>query len=181
MTGRQRQIRIFEIIEHDGIKCLYCKLDTDDKTRVIDHLDNNPFNNNPENHCICHSKCNLDKKINHDYEIIAKDQLGYNQKRVITSLIDDKSKYGNSPEIQHNIDVKDFIKSSLNDELKSIEELLFSEYLNGLTYLAGEKFGHCSQVTVRRHLDSLCSIFGPFKKIKNKDGKYVIVKRGVED
>jgi len=179
ITARQRQIRIHEIIELDGKKCIYCKLDTDDKTRVLDHLNNNPYDNSPENHCICHSACNLQKRDSPEYQIIAQEQSDFNQKRIIRSEIYDKNKFGNSPEIDHNIQVKDFIRTFLNDKLKLNSQLPFSNYLDGLTFLASEKFGHCSQVTVRRHLSSLCSMFGPFKKIKNKDGKYVIVKRGV--
>jgi len=44
-------------------------------------------------------------------------------------------------------------------------------------YTPREKSGHCSQVTIRRHLDALCSPLGPFMKIKNSSGKSVILKR----
>jgi len=177
MTARQKLQRRDEIIEQDGTKCLYCKLELDLNDCVIDHLDDNPFNNNPENHTLCHQKCNLEKRNNFDYQIIAQEKLEANQKRVLVSYLEDKSEYGNSPEIEHNVNVRQLVKQMLFEKTKTDGEILYSEALNGFSYLAAEKFGHCSQVTIRRHLDDLTSSYAPFMVIKNKEGKKVIIRR----
>lgn len=177
LTARQKQIRIFELKTENGIKCLFCNLDISDKDLVLEHLDNNPFNNSPENHWLSHSKCNLIKRESPEYQLLAQNQLEFNHKRIIKSSIYEQKRFGNSPEIDHNVSVKEFAVSFLNGILKEKSEILVSDALNDITFLAGEKFGHCSQVTVRRHLDTLCSNFGPFKRIKNNSMKWIIVKR----
>ena len=170
-------IRKSELVESDGPNCIFCNLETTDDDRELEHLDNHDDNNEPENHAVTHKKCNLEKRYNSDYQIMAKERLSLNQTRNMTSAIEDKTEYGNSPEIEHNVIVGQFIKRSLTEIIKIDNEFLFSDALNGFTYLTAEKFGHCSQVTVRRHLDALCSYSGPFMKIKNDSGKFVIVKR----
>lgn len=164
-------------MESDGPSCIFCNLETPEYDRELEHLDNNDYNNKPENHALTHHKCNLEKRYNSDYQIIAKERLALNQKRNMTSAIEDKTEYYNSPEIEHNVNVRQFVRQCLEEIIKTDNEILFSDALNGFTYLAGEKFAHCSQVTLRRHLDSLCSPYSPFMKIRNNSGKFVIVKR----
>ena len=176
-TPRETAIRKSEIVESDGPSCIFCNLDTPEYDRELEHLDNHIENNKPENHALAHKKCNLEKRHNPDFQIIAKERLALNQTRNMTSAIEDKTEYGNSPEIEHNVNVGQFVRQCLEEVTKTDGEILSSDALNGYTYLAKEKFGHCSQVTIRRHLDALCSPPGPFMKIKNSSGKSVIVKR----
>jgi len=177
LTARQRLHKRDFLLDRDGVKCLYCVLKLDPNDCVIDHLNNNEYDNDDENLVLCHEKCNLDKRNNPEYQIIAQEKLESNQKRVFKSYMEDKSQYGNSPEIEHNVNVKQFVKQFLTEKIQTDGEIEYSDALNGLTYLCSEKFDHCSQVTIRRHLDALCSPYSPFMKIKNNSGKFVIVKR----
>lgn len=176
-TPRETTIRKSELVESDGPICIFCNLNTPEYDRELEHLDNNIENNKPENHALTHKKCNLEKRYNPEYQIIAKERLALNQTRNMTSAIEDKTEYGNSPEIEHNVNVRQFVRQRLEEIIKIDNEISYSDALNGFTYLAGEKFGHCSQITIRRHLDAFCSPPSPFMKIKNSSGKLVIVPR----
>jgi len=177
LTPQEKSIRVQELLKQDGNNCFFCNEELELNELVIDHLDDNPKNNTPANHVLCHQRCNLVKRTFYDYKIMAAEKLNDNLAKVIVSSIEDKSEYGNSPEIEHNINLRQFVNQQISEIILTDKEILYSDALNGLTYLAGENFGHCSQVTVRRHLDALTSSFGPFMKIKNPSGKFVITKR----
>lgn len=176
LTARQKLHKRNIFLERDGTKCLYCKLELNPDECVIDHLNNVEYDNNDENLVLCHQSCNLEKRNSPEYQLIANEKLEFNQKHIFTQL-EDKSQYGNSPEIEHNVNVRQYAKQFLQEKVMTDGKIEYSDILDGLTYLCSEKFGHCSQVSIRRHLDALCSSFGPFMKIKNEFGKFIIVKR----
>ena len=176
LTAKQKLHRKHFLIDRDGINCLYCELELDLDNCEIEHLDNNEYNNDIENNALSHITCNAEKRTNIDYQIIAQEKLKSNQRRIFKPYLEDKTDYGNSPEIEHNVNVKSFVKQFLMEKIKIDIKILFSDALNGLTYLCGEKFGHCSQITIRRHLDALCSPWAPFMRI-TENGKRYITKR----
>jgi len=177
LTANQKLKLRDKLIERDGTKCLYCNCELNINDCDIDHLDNNPKNNNEENLLLCHHKCNLEKRNNFDYQIISSDKLKFNQNRILRTHLEDESEYGNSPEIEHNVKVKEFVKQMLYEKINTDGEIEWDDALNGFTYLASEKFGHCSQTTIRRHLDAFTSSYAPYMKIKNNKGLKVIVRR----
>ena len=177
LTANQKLKLRDKLIERDGTKCLYCNCELNVNDCDIDHLDNNPKNNNEGNLVLCHHKCNLEKRNNFDYQIISSEKLEFNQNRILRTYLEDESDYGNSPEIEHNVKVKEFVKQMLYEKINTDGEIEWNDALNGFTYLSSEKFGHCSQTTIRRHLDAFTSSYAPYMKIKNNKGQKVIVRR----
>lgn len=164
------------LVQRDGISCPYCKQDIDSQNCEIDHLDDNPYNNEFYNFALCHSGCNKAKRNNFDYKIIASEKINLN--KLITSINPvEITEPENSPEIEHNINVYGFVKQILTERVNTDGEIEYSDALNGFTYLASEKFEHCSQTTMRKHLDILTSFTAPFMITKNNKGKKVIVRR----
>lgn len=175
LTANQK-LRIRDIlIKRDGTVCIYCKQEIDPNNCEIDHLNDNPHDNQIYNLILCHSECNKEKRNNFDYKIIANEKLEKN--KMIITVSSDIIESENSPEIEHNINVFKFVEQILSERINTDGEIWYADALNGLTYLATKKFGHCSQTTMRRHLDALTSSVAPFMIIKNDKGKKVIVKR----
>jgi len=177
LTDKQKTHRKPYLAERDGLICIYCNLQLDPNDSEIDHLNDDYTDNQIENNVLCHRKCNLEKRNNYDYQIIAGEKLESNLRSSFKTYVEDRNDYTNSPEIEHNINVKSFVKQFITEKIQTDGSMPYADALNGLTYLCGEKFDHCSQVTIRRHLDAICSDWAPFMKSKNKSGKYLIVKR----
>ena len=173
-TAREVQRDITKLVDRDGRLCLYCSQELDPLNCDIDHLDNNPYNNDIRNKILSHHKCNLDKRDNTDYQILADEKLKANMRNTYHA-IDDQDRA--SPEIQHNVKVGDFVDQKLYEYTTRDGFILWQDALNGFTHLARKKFRHASQVTIRRILDDNTSIFGDYKKEANDDGELIITKR----
>ena len=141
----------------------------------IDHLDDNPFNNESYNYVLVHSECNKEKRNSFDYKILAKEKLEENKKKYASSL--EITESDDSPETEHNKNVSNLTEQCLSEKINTDGYFEYSDALDGITYLALKKFGHCSQVSVRRHLSTFTSPFAPYMIIRNEKGKKIIVRR----
>lgn len=72
LATKKKIVKRDYLVGRDGTNCLYDNLPLDLEHCVIDHLDNNPENNNDWNLALVHQKCNIDKIENYDYQFIAK-------------------------------------------------------------------------------------------------------------
>jgi len=174
-TAREVRRDIERLLERDGNLCLYDELEVDPFNCDIDHLDNNPYHNDIRNKVLCHHKCNLEKKNNIDYQVIASDKLKANMRNTFNIEYDESDHA--SPEIKHNIKISQFVEQHLYEKINTHGFIKWEDALNGFTYLCVKKFGHCSQTTIRKHLDAFTSVYGPYKKSVDEHGIKIIVKR----
>ncbi len=178
LTARQTMMRISELVEQDGTNCLFCFSEISPEEFEIDHLNSNPFDNSPANHALCHRKCNLEKRDNIEYECVALEKLTHNQKKGVKSFLEDKSEYGNSPEIEHNINTNQLVKQFLEERTTIHEKIERKTTCDNITFLAIEKYGHASQVSINRIIDAYCSEVGPFMCIKENGKRYIVKRSG---
>ena len=164
------------LVGRDGTNCLYDNLPLDLEHCVIDHLDNNPENNNDWNLALVHQKCNIDKIENYDYQFIAKEKIKQNQLLVYAPRLEDKNETV-STEVSINVNNRQLTKQKLMEWTIDGQKIEHSETMNSVTYLCIELTGHGSQKCVRDYIAALCSSAGPFMIVKDEDGKKMIQRR----
>ena len=178
------------ILRRDGSACIYCKNAlisnpaTKDQRTTFDHLDNNPQNNEIDNLCLVHWKCNQEKKHNAEYQVIAKQKLEEN--RAFDGTFDYLgvcvSQHPEPKQTSKELDINvaffkitsDYIKEYLLNKGKPALE--FNDTAYSVAYLMKDKTGHGSSATAKRYINELCSSVAPFK-LENQDGIWFIVKR----
>lgn len=169
-------------------QCLFCKLDfvpnpaNDLMSITYEHLDKDVFNNEEWNLALAHKKCNNEKKWNSDYQIIAKDQLELNRKTLDSLSVckqrPDEPK-PTSKEIDINVATFNLAEEYLRERLKIQNKpaLDFNDTMYSIFYLLKETTGHGSSETVKRTLLGFTSTAGPYDKIQDQNGNWVIIKK----
>lgn len=165
--------------------CLFCKEQfvpnpaNDLMSITYEHLDKDVFNNEEWNLALAHKRCNNEKKWNSDYQIIAKDQLELNRKSLdslsVSKQRPDEPK-PTSKEIDINIATFNLAEAYLRERLKvkAMPALDFNDTMYSIFYLLKETTGHGSSETVKRTLLGFTSTAGPYDRIKDHNGNWVI-------
>lgn len=170
--------------------CLYCKkplkIDSDEERKsgdrmkvVLDHLDDNPKNNNYWNQALVHQGCNQDKRNNIDYQVIAHDKK-------VESMAYTPSPSEDVSERRDNANVKmgNKIQALVEAHLKRMlppglpRALPLDDLCDELAYLAQKKFKCGSQPTMKRHIMSLCSLSAPWQ-VTYETGRPLVSRRDI--
>jgi len=159
------------IVKRDGSDCFYCyKPFTELDPAEIDHLNDNPSDNRPENWVRCHRHCNMEKKWNLDYKIRAADKLEENERSL--SVCEKVS------EITNNELTSSQARSDANKELginylrtHVVDEgqATLNEIVPAMVNYCNSVNGTGSQSAMYRYVTDVCNRYnGEFKKIKEK-------------
>lgn len=169
-------------------KCLFCKIEftnvpaNRNMSITAEHLDSNVFNNKFENLALAHKKCNNDKKWNIDYQLIAKAQLEENLNSFEPLSVSKQTTHEPKPtskEIDINVATFNLAEAYLIERLKVQDKpaLDFNDTMYSIFYLLKETTGHGSSETVKRTLLGFTSSAGPYDKVEDANGNWIIIKK----
>jgi len=179
MTKKQKkEFTSVSIDRHGGWKCFYCNEPLTNEYD-IDHLNDNPRDNRFENYEACHHKCNMDKQNNYDYKIMAKEQLRLNEETGYRFLEDENAHRQTSTEMQVNGLVYNFTKQHISERIAVDGEYPHEDAIAEIPYLTQEKYGHGSEVTVRKYIKQLTSKVSKWQVVRDDKGRKIICKRNV--
>ena len=177
MTDSQKILKRDLLIQRDGLNCLYCKSQIDPNDCDIDHLDNNPKNNENWNLVLCHHKCNCEKRNNIDLQLLANEKIKLNQSQIFIPKLEDNSPIEASTEIQININSFQIAERYITEQVQSNGSLEEIDAINCITFLCKKKTGHGSNQSSRNYIKTLTCSLAPFMISKNEEGKKIIVRR----
>jgi len=164
-------------IQRDGLDCLFCRKEIPANQRcVLDHLNGNRKDNRLENYARTHQSCNVAKKYNHDYEIIAQDKLRENEQSLFIPIEDNESEEA-STEIKISKNSFDVTEQYLSEKILIDNSISWHDALYGSVYQCKKKTGYGSVQCVRNYLYTLTSDCAPFMKAKDENKKPIIVRR----
>jgi len=177
LTDSQKIFKRDLLIQRDSLNCIYCTEKINPNDCDIDHLDNNPKENELWNLVLTHHKCNCEKRKNTDYDLIAHDKINLNQSQIFVPKLEDNSPLEASTEIQININSRQIAERYITEQIQINSSLEYQNALNSITFLCNEKTGHGSQQSTRNYISSLTCSIAPFMISKNDEGKRIIVRR----
>lgn len=161
------------LVARDGERCLICQKGPAAKRQLeIDHIDNNPLNDNPDNLCLLCGSCNkkfLTVSLPVKKKCIIKAKkvclcVSEREKSVASTLIV-KSQVDyvkGSPEMQAN----DFFELDFRTwVLKQVRT--YGNYPKAEAINSGAEIVGCSVVTSRRYLEKLLSAGGVLEEYRN--------------
>jgi len=159
--------------QRDGENCLYCQKPG---CKVLDHLNDNRNDNRLENFVRAHQQCNVAKKFNIDYQVMAQDKLRQNEQAPFIPTEDNTSEEA-STEIKiakTNFEIQEqyILEKTLTDGF-----IFWHDALYGATYKCKKLTGYGSVQCTRNNLYTLTSPEAPFMKTKDKNKKPIIVRR----
>lgn len=202
-----KKAKLFPIkLDEQSCCCILCKQPFEpsilwEQSTNFDHLDNNEKNNDPSNLAIVHIECNLIKKFNADYQILASDWHKYLVSKIPTSLSESVSaKKSESEENtqtqastqaptqpeeltdgQINLIINKLTKSLLETEFPedSTKQIPFSVMLADIHFLTmQEANGRGSEPSARRALNGMTrSKYSPYQQKKLGQGNIIIQRR----
>ncbi len=177
LTENQKIVKAEYLIRRDGNRCVFVNHELDPRDCEIEHLDNNPSNNENWNLALsCHAH-NCQKKNNADFQIISQEKIKQNKSQIFIQKLEDHSPREASTEIQININSRQIAEQFLSERVRTDGSLEFQDALNSITFKCTEKTGHGSQQSTRNYIDSLTCSIAPFMISKNDEGKKIIVER----
>lgn len=161
------------IKQRDGPNCFYCEKE---KPNILEHLDDNRNHNTLENFVNSHQTCNVAKKFNIDYQVMAQDKLRQNQ---LTPFIptEDNTLEEASTEIKISKTNFEIIEQYLSEKILTDGFVTWRDALYGATYKCKRLTGFGSVQCTRNYLYILTSPEAPFMKTKDKNKKPIIVRR----
>jgi len=165
------------LIQRDDLNCLYCPDEIDPNNCDIDHLDNNPYNNENWNLVLCHHKCNCAKRTNTDFAIIAQDKIKLNKSQIFVPKLEDNSPQEASTEIQININSSLIAERYITEQVNANDSTEEIDTMNCITFLCKKNTGHGSNQSSRNYIKNLTCSIAPFMITKNDEGKRIIVRR----
>lgn len=169
------------LCERDGEKCLVCdKTPHRNRSLEIDHVDNNPHNENPSNLCLLCHKCNNDLR-----RITTKQKVKLIKLKWLHCVcVCDRQAQSSTTGIAKYL--VDYGEGSSEMKANDLFEVQFREWLLQLLHIyrwltkkeviasGAEKTG-CSPMTIQRYLSKLTSIEGILQEEKN-DQRQTIIK-----
>lgn len=161
----------------NGFNCYQCGKALHGDDYVFEHLNDNRFDNRPENIALCCQSCNIKKISNMDMKIKAQELLKSNEERGITPN-EDTSHESKSNEIEINRTLRPFCKQYLTERVLTDGKISYKDALLELTYLSQEKFGCGSETTIRKYLAELTCKVTPFMIIKEGKERYIVKRTG---
>jgi hypothetical protein len=162
----------------DGEQCVVCRRKPPQVVLQIDHVDDNPQNNNPENLCLMcrtHNCAMRGKKIEHKriidaYRIQRENERDIGSASPATRFTKEVLDYhGGSVEMQANVLYEIKFINWLWRKLETGHEVTKKEATGGGSYISG-----ANTQTVSRYLEPLVSEEGPLCEEKNEFGQVVI-------
>ena len=181
--NRERQIIYKFLVDRDGERCFVCPGKPPKFKLEIDHADNNPKNDDPDNlHLLCrnHNLIMRQKTIRSHKAYLKR--YGAVRER-------EREKNGTSSSTHRVRAMVDFSVGSQEMKANSHYERQYREWL--LKYLiqykvidrkeaanCGAEIVGCSQTTTGRYLDKLTSAVGPLKETINTAGLKIIIFKG---
>lgn len=147
----------------DGARCNICKRYGSRDSLVIDHIDNNPGNNDLSNLQLLYRRHNYLKDPRGKHPVIVLDGRELSLPRPA------------SAEYLKSVRSEPLFCHWLDKLLRSEDRILYDDAINGGAQIAG-----CSPVTARRYLDKLVSCAGPYQVVYDDlaDAKFVQTKGG---
>ena len=180
LTGKMKVKYLQTLLRRDGgFNCFYCRCNLLNITWIYEHLDNNPTHSYVENIVLSCQSCNVKKKNDFDMQLLALEKKTQNEKSNYSCEREKIERSGPtlSPEMDANQQNFEITKQYVSEIIETYGSIEFKDALDSAAYTCFEKTGTGSQVSVRRYLDALCSLAGPFKIVDNENKKRVIVKR----
>lgn len=178
------KIKVFEqLVERDGgFRCFYCKKSFDEKTSILEHLNNNRNDNRLDNLVLSCQSCNIKKIDVTTLQDLAYEKLEMNENKIfvrekdLKKIASEKSQEG-SKEIDINIKNSDITKKFISDRVDLGGFVEFKDALDSCVYFCKTITGHGSHQSVRNYIAALTSSVSPFEIIKNEHKKKIIVRR----
>jgi len=177
LTENQKIGKSEYLIQRDGNRCVFVNHELDPKDCEIEHLDNNPSNNENWNLALTCHKHNCEKKDNSDFQIIAQEKIKQNKSQIFIQKLEDHSPREASTEIQININSRQIAEQFITERVQADGHTDYDDALNSITFKCQKQTGHGSQQSTRNYIASLTCSIAPFMIIKNDEGKKIIVKR----
>lgn len=141
MNGKTRK-KIYQfLVERDGEHCKFCGVSGKEKQLVVDHKDNNNNNNHPANHQLSCRRCNYLKNPRRPLDLSERNA-------------EDES------ELQKSTRLRPLVREFIFHEVNELNEVAVKELLD-----AGAEEFSCSQITINRILDAMCSSRGVLERI----------------
>jgi len=177
LTDTEKILKKDLLIQRDGLNCLYCPDKIDPNNCDIDHMNNQPLQNELWNLHLTHHKCNCDKRKNTDLQILANEKIRLNQSQIFVPKLEDNTPQEASTEIQININSSKIAERYITEEIQINGFALFDDSINCITFLCKKNTGHGSNQSSRNYIKTLTCSIAPFMITKNDEGKKVIVRR----
>jgi len=172
--------RLPYLIERDGgFLCLYCQIELSLDAFVLEHLNDVPSDNRPENHVLSCQSCNIKKITDVKLQLVATAKFQSNLKSSLDNYkySEDLSHQEASNEIDINKRNFDLTKRFLIETIHIENQILYSESLNSCAMYCKEKTGNGSKQAVRDYIDMLTSKVGPLMVSLDENNKKIIVMR----
>jgi len=163
------------LIERDGFRCFYCKVDFKGNDYIYEHLNNKRADNRPENIVLAHHKCNIEKIDNWGYRFDALEKLKENEDRLFLGENREENA-GVTLEISISYKCFGITEERLTEIVNTHGKYEFKDALYDCIFLCRKKTGNGSEQAIRRHILTLTASVANFEIIK-KDKKKWIVKR----
>ncbi len=149
MNGTTRKRFYMFLVKRDGEICKHCDKCPPEVNLVIDHIDNNNDNNSPSNLQLLCRRCNYLKNPRRPFDLSERED-------------EDET------ELQKSRRIRPLIRKFILHEVNERRVLPEKELQDG-----GAELHSCSQQTVQRVIDSMCSPYGTLERVKTS-GVYFI-------
>ena len=150
MNGPTRKKIYYFLGNRDTEYCKRCRVSGKDAQLVIDHIDNNNKNNNVTNLQLLCRHCNYLKNPRRPLDLSEREDDG-------------------ETELQKSRRLRPLVRKFVYHEINERKEVPVKELLDG-----GAELHECSQQTIKRILDQMCSSYGLLEYVKW--GKNYVVK-----
>ena len=170
------RLLLFFMQRDGGLFCHYCHKELDLDTVKLEHLNDNPTDNRPENIVPSCQSCNIKKIKNPQHRIVAKATLESNEQNSFEHFARDSSSESLTEKdvSQRNFDI---VEQYLSEIIVSDGQILKSEFLNAAAYKCKKLTGFGSQQAVRNYVQMLTSLEGHYDEIKNEKREITIILR----
>lgn len=154
--------------------------------RELEHLNNNPADQRPENIALTHAMCNKKRRDGHaEMDLLAKEKLEENIRSIDPSSLSESEREKNTDmdeltDVQVNIVINKIVERYLDEKLPegSKFNIPYGKALKSIHYLViQETGGRGSEPAVRRSLNAFCSECAKWEDYKEGRGLHMIRKR----
>lgn len=142
---------------------------------VIDHLDNNPKNNQYYNLALAHQKCNQKKRTYGDYQLMALEVMRRNAAyvpEVLEGVADDRE----NENVRASDAISKFVRDYLEINCPAGVVLELNETARSISYLCRQRFSMGAPDTILRHIGVYTSGPAPWA-LTDVNGQRVISRR----
>ena len=182
LSYRQKKKWFEFIVKRDGYRCLYCTSPfANTNPPEYDHLNNDDEDNRPENLCLAHHSCNVQKKYNSDLQILAIKKLQENERSTFAcerTLADTGTTKEMTSQQEINKTNVRITEQFLLEHTVNGEELVLRDAVNAIVDICQKNNHTGSQAAIYRYVDSLANSYtGRYTLSDNSKGKTIIRRR----